>query len=72
MLNIDESWISDANFVWKKWNYNNKSNSIEEKSVSPRISLIGAIDTDGDVYISLIHANTDSEIFKMYLSKLAI
>ena len=31
--------------------------------------MIGGVDTEGDVYISLIQANNDSEIFKMFLSK---
>ena len=32
--------------------------------------MIGAIDTDGNIYMSLLQANTDSEIFKMFLTKL--
>ena len=56
----------------KKWSAKYHSNSIEEKIVNPRITLIGAIDNEGDVYISLLHANTDSDVFKMFLSKLAL
>ena len=54
------------------WNYKVHSNSVHEKKINPRISLIGAVDTEGDIYISILHSNTDSEIYKLFLSKLAI
>ena len=43
-----------------------------EKSVSPRISLIAAVDTEGDVYLSMTQVNTDVNVMKLYLSKLAM
>ena len=48
------------------------TNSIEERDVKPRISLIGAIDTEGDVYLALTQVNTDTDIMKLFLSKLTI
>ena len=38
----------------------------------PRISVIGAVDTEGQVYVSLTQVVTDNEIIKLFLSKLAI
>ena len=72
VLNADETWISDACYVRKKWVEKHQSATLEEKTVAPNITLIGAVDTEGDVYISLIQANTDAEVFKLYLSKLAM
>ena len=40
------------------------------KAVNPRLSLIAALDSDGQVYFSLLHANTDSDVMKMFLGQL--
>ena len=53
ILNIDESWISDTNFSRRKWRVTGTTNSMNEKLVQPRISLIAGVDTEGDVYLSL-------------------
>ena len=53
ILNIDETWLNDSNFVRKKWKVPGTTNSMEESVIAPRISVIGAIDTEGDVYVSL-------------------
>ena len=34
--------------------------------VRPRVSLIGAVSTNGEVFLSLCQANTDSEIMKLF------
>ena len=71
ILNIDQTWISDTNFVYKKWRKRGYSNSLDENIVNPRISVIAAIDTEGDMYMSLTQVNTNTEIMKMYLTYLA-
>ena len=40
--------------------------------MKPNIVLIGGVDTEGDIYMSMLQGINDSEIFKMYLSKLAM
>ena len=50
ILNIDESWISGMKYVYRKWKAHGSTNSIAEKQVQPRVSLILAMDTEGDVY----------------------
>ena len=40
------------------------------KPVSPRLALIASLDTDGNVFFSLTHANTDSDIMLMFISSL--
>ena len=37
----------------------------------PRISVIAAMDTEGDVYACLTQVNTESSMMKMYLTQLA-
>ena len=41
------------------------------KAVSPSNSLIAAIDTEGDVYLSLTQVHTDTHVMKLYLDALA-
>ena len=40
------------------------------KTVSPRLAFIAALDTDGRIFYSLTHANTDSDIIIMFVSNL--
>ena len=54
IISIDETWLNNLNFFRRKYNWIKNPESIEEKIVSPRISIIGAIDTEGDIYLSLI------------------
>ena len=53
IVSIDESWLSDGMFIRRRYNQLGTSNSIEESTIQPRISIIGAIDTEGDAYVSL-------------------
>jgi hypothetical protein len=53
IINIDESWVSDTNYSRKCWAKADIPNSVEEVAVSPRISVIAAVDTEGAVYVAL-------------------
>ena len=44
--------------------------TIKDKQVSPRISLLAALDTNGKIWLSLTQANTDSNVMTMFLSHL--
>ena len=39
--------------------------------VNPRITLIGALDTQGDLYLAISQANTDNSTMKLFLTSLA-
>ena len=53
ILNIDESWFSNCNFQRRKWRLPGTTNSLPDKEIKPRISLIVGIDTEGDTYVTL-------------------
>ena len=38
--------------------------------MNPRLSLIAALDTDGRVYFTLTHANTDSDVMLVFMRHL--
>ena len=55
-----------------KWRKKGQTNSISDKPIRPRLSCIAAIDTEGEVYMSLSIANTDDDTFRLFIQKLSI
>ena len=53
IINIDETWLNESNFRRMMWRPQGQTMSQEEKPVRPRISIIAAVSTEGDVYLSI-------------------
>ena len=70
VINIDETWIGETDYRRRKWRAPGDSNSLSSKDVTPRISMIAAIDDLGGLYFSLIQANVDHEVFALFMTKL--
>ena len=69
IYNIDESWVDRLNYTRGHWHqkfYPKKG----QKAVSPRVSLIACIGSDGSAYYCLTQVNTDDKVFCLYLTKL--
>ena len=47
MINIDETWLNETSFVRKVWSKKGGQGNLQLNAVSPRLSLIAALDTDG-------------------------
>jgi len=71
VLNLDESTINSLTFFRRKWKEHGTTNSIPHKQVAPSNSLIAAIDTEGDIYLSFTQVHTDTITMKLYLAALA-
>ena len=67
VINVDESWIPETNYNKSMWYPKNAPCTIIDKFMNPRLALIAALDTDGNVYFSLTHANTDSDVMQLFL-----
>jgi transposase len=67
---VDESWINELDFARRKWHNRDECNSLPRKNVSPRLSLLAAIDTDGRVFMALTTSNTTSEVICLFVSQL--
>ena len=67
IINIDETWLNETSHTRKTWAPRDGSTNVELNSVSPRLSMISALDTDGMVWFALAHANTDSNIMTVFL-----
>ena len=70
LVNIDESWINETNFTRKIWCPADAAATITQRAVTPRLTLIAALDTEGRLYFSLTHANTDSDVLLVFLKHL--
>ena len=70
ILNFDESWIDHMDCRYRKWGLIGSPNSISKKQVHPRVTMIMAIDTLGNLYSSYTQVNTDSLVISMYLREL--
>ena len=53
-INIDESWVASGDYRRRSWQRKGLSNSIPMKQVSPRITLVVALDSTGKIYASLL------------------
>jgi len=67
ILNVDESWVSSTNFTRMLWAPSQTPATMRAKPVSYRISLIAALDTEGNIYYSLTQANTDQHVMMVFL-----
>ena len=69
-LNIDETWLGMSDFRRTKWQVKEVSNSTPAALMSPRLSMIVALDSQGNVYLSLNQANTNSSMTEIFLTDL--
>ena len=59
IINVDESWVNESSFLRKMWCPSNSAATVTLRTVTPRVSLIAALDTEGNIHFSLTQANTD-------------
>ena len=72
IINIDETWLNDTNFTRRIWCPISSPGTEPLKPVTPTLSMIAALDTDGSVYFALSHAATDSDTFMLFLRQLVL
>lgn len=59
-----------SDFRRRKWKAPGSTNSVAQLELRPRVSLIMGIDTEGTVYISLLQANSNSQIMEIFFRQL--
>ncbi len=70
VINIDETWFNETDFRKMKWRLRGETNSAPLHSMTPRVSAIVAMDTDGRIYFALTQVNTDTDVFLLFLKRL--
>ena len=70
IINVDQSWVNETNFTNMMWCQGPTACTITSKAVTPRLAIIAALSTNGDIYFSLTQCNTDSEILMLFFKHL--
>ena len=70
VINVDESSFNMTNYIRQSWSKADKPAKFSANTVTPRLSLLAALDTSGNVYYSLSQANTDSDMMMMFMQHL--
>ena len=70
IINVDETWLNESNFTRKIWCYPDSPGTAPIRAISPSLSMIAALDTDGRLFFSLGHATTDQDTFMLFLRHL--
>jgi hypothetical protein len=72
IIQIDESWVDSCDYRRRSWQRKGMSNSIPVKKVRPRITMIVALSSRGEIYCSLLQANSDSDTMRLFMNELII
>ena len=66
IINVDQTWLNESSFVRRVWAPMNGGSNVKLNAITPRVSLVVAIDTDGKVWFSLSHSTTDSDFMALF------
>ena len=72
IINVDETELTNSDYNRQKWRVPGTTNSMPNPRIRPRISLIAGVSNHGELYISLLQVNTNTEVTKLYLTALAL
>ena len=70
VITIDESWLEYSDGTTMVWSKKNQPNSVPSLLIQPRISIIVALSTEGEVYISIAQHNNNSSMMGMFIRHL--
>ena len=69
---VDESWLNSLDHRRASWHMKDQTNSVPVFQMAPRISMMAACSSKGDVWISLLQSNSNRQTFGMFLRLLTI
>jgi len=70
IINVDETWLNETSFQRMAWTRPERTASMPLRPITPSLAMISALDTDGRIYFSLSHANTDQDTFMLFMRHL--
>ena len=70
IINVDQTWLNESSFVRRVWAPRGGESNMTMSTIMPRVSLIAAIDTDGQVWFTLSHSTTDSDFMTLFFMHL--
>ena len=72
IINIDETWLNESSFIRRAWVRRDGLGNVRLNAITPRLSMIAALDTGGNVWFSLGHSTTDSDVVALFLKQLML
>ena len=70
VINIDETWLGMSDFRRRKWGQPLSTNSVAQLQMTPRVSMIAALDSNGELFLSLLQANNNFCVMALFLNQL--
>jgi hypothetical protein len=64
--------VDSYDYRRRSWQRKGMTNSVPVKKVRPRITMIVALDSTGEIYCSLLQANSDSDTMRLFMNELII
>ena len=61
-----------SDFRRRKWQVRGSTNSVPAFSLAPRVSMIAATDSLGNIYFSLLQSNNDQSTFSIFIQRLVL
>ena len=61
-----------SDFRRRKWQVKGSTNSVPAFSLAPRVSMIVATDSLGNIYFSLLQSNNDQSTFSIFIQRLVL
>ena len=68
VINVDESTLNCLDFPNSLWVPRSAATTVSVAPLTPRLSLLAAIDTDGRVYAALSQATTDNDTLLLFVT----
>lgn len=69
-ISVDETWVDASDYRRRSWQVRGCPNNPSRRKVSPRITLVVALDSDGNLYASLLQSNSNSETMALFVKEL--
>ena len=71
-LNIDETWLGMCDFRRMKWQAPATTNSVAALSMAPRVTMLLATDSLGNVWFTLSQSNSNQATFGIFVRQLLL
>ena len=71
ILNLDETWLGMSDWRRRKWQRAGQSNSVAAFQLTPRVTMLTAVDTLGNAYIALAQSNSNEQLMSLFWKNLA-
>jgi hypothetical protein len=68
-ISIDETWVDASDYRRRSWQMRDNPNNPSQRKVNPRVTLIVALDTDANLYCSLLQFNSNSETMCVFMKE---